>query len=147
VPKLQADLLAYLGELVTITQPRDKAAFVADHLLCTLVGALVTPNGGVIFASGDGLVHVDGQTIIRTQNNTPDYLAYRLLGLGGADVDLYPLTANWGRVAIATDGFEVDLLGEVWGNPHPRALQRRFNRWSDQDHRFADDATLIVVER
>lgn len=150
---LYARAVAYLRGLVTLHQPAQPAAFVCDYLLFTVIGVIIDGDSGCVFAAGDGLVVIDETLVVRDEGNQPRYIGYHALpGCPTAQAlpaafDVYRLPQGWQRVAIASDGFEVDLLPDVWGIEHPRGLQRRLNLWSTRDHRFHDDAAIITLER
>ena len=152
--KLYTALTSYLETLINISTPPDKPNFVLNHLLFTVVGTIINPAGGVIFTAGDGLYAVDDKLAHIDQHNHPAYPAYDLVpeslpadftAMGRFTSQTIP--PNWSRIAIATDGFEPDLLPNTWDHPHPRGLQRQMNIWSDKDHRFRDDATLITIQK
>lgn len=151
---LYPHMIDYLRDLVQVSEPGNPFGFICDHLLFTILGMIVTRDGGVIFAAGDGLVMIDDDVNVRDQGNQPSYIAYHLLapaGINGRELpdsfDIYALPDDWERLVIASDGFEVDLLSDLWDITHPRGLQRRLNLWSNREHRFHDDATLITLER
>jgi hypothetical protein len=145
---LYAQTVEFLRGLIHLVRPSDVLCFIKDQLLFTTLGFVATDEGGLIFAAGDGLINFDEKINIRDENNRPNYIAYNLLDLPiQPRFDVFSLRAEWRRLAIASDGFEPALLPQVWGHTHPRGLQRKLNVWSDQERRFRDDATLIVVER
>jgi hypothetical protein len=151
---LHERLIGYLDHLVNLTQIQQRVEFIHQHLLFTVIGVVITPQGGVIFHGGDGLLLLDEQAFSINQHNQPNYVAYHLIRdyLTEAYVppphfEVYPLEPTWQRVAIATDGFSEDLLPSVWGIQHGRGLQRKLNVWANQDRRFRDDATVIAVEK
>lgn len=154
-PLLYRATVDFLKELLDLVRPTNLKQFSMDHLLFTVLGVVITPTAGAIFAAGDGLITIDNQVYQRDENNCPSYIGYHLFpptSLAGSrplecEFDVYPLGPDWRRLAIASDGFELELLPGVWGLKQPRALQRKFNVWSDQDHRFRDDATLLLMER
>jgi hypothetical protein len=151
---LHGQILSYLRRLIAATQPVNPVEFIRQHLLFTIVGAVVTEQGGVTFSAGDGLICIDEALICIDQSNKPAYIAYHLLQ-GGLEenfvlpdsFEVYPVRDDWQRLAIASDGFTADLLPQVWGLTHPRGLQRKLNVWGNQERRFDDDATIIVIER
>ncbi|MCU0512661.1 MAG: protein phosphatase 2C domain-containing protein [Anaerolineae bacterium] len=152
--RLHERLLAYLEQLVRLTQPASPLHFIQQHLLFTIVGVVIAGDEGVIFHAGDGLLALDDRVQRIDRHNRPDYIAYHLLRDHlAADFTLpdgftvQPLPPNWQRLALATDGFVPELLPQVWNQAHPRGLQRQLNVWADQERRFQDDATLIVIER
>lgn len=149
LPDLSGDkALNFLRSLLGVIRPSNNAAFIKDYFLFTLLGMVVTPTAGIIFAAGDGTIMINDQVMIRDQSNTPEYLAYRLLEpTRPSRVDVYQLDPTWQRAAIMSDGFETVLLPQIWGYDHPRGLQRKLNFWSGEQHRFRDDATIIAAER
>lgn len=129
--------------------------FVKNYLLCTILGFVMDETQGIIFAVGDGLIIINEEMIVRDEEDKPNYIAYHLVDeqfLEKADqlpekFDVYQFeVGNLEHLAIATDGFESELVKEIWGHTHPRGLQRKFNLWSREKH-FQDDSTIIVVER
>lgn len=141
------------------TNPKELVAFVKEHLLCTLLGFVISAQQGVIFSAGDGVVVVNEEVNLIDQGDEPTYLGYHLVdrrflqetasSLPQA-FDVWALvTADLQRLAIATDGLtrEPDLLDKIWGFTHPRGLQRTMNVWSKKEKRFWDDAAMIVLER
>lgn len=151
--ELYGRTVRFLDYLTVGMQPANRTAFIQHYLLFTVVGVIANEHEAVIFSAGDGLVVVDDTVTKIDQSNTPAYIAYRLLDeeqIGGFDMpdgfDVCRLAA-WARLAVASDGFEVELLPEVWGITHSRGLQRKLNMWSNMGRRFQDDATIITVER
>lgn len=147
-------MVQYLKDLIGLTQPRDRLAFLREHLLFTIVGVILSEDDGVIFTAGDGIYAVDSDICEIDQNNEPIYIAYRLLDptmLNGLSVpnrfEVQRIKPDWQQVMISSDGFETELMSEVWGLNHPRALQRKLNFWSNQEHRLRDDTTLIAIEK
>ena len=151
---LYRDLIRFLRGLVAFAAPIHPPRYVQDNLLFTVVGVIASADGGVIFSAGDGLVVIDSMFEEIDQNNRPAYPAYHLVSNLLEDKEPLPTTfttyqvpSDWNRLAVATDGFEVALMSDVWGIAHPRGLQRRMNVWSDKERRFHDDATIIALER
>lgn len=155
VPRLlYPALINFLREFVLAVKPANAAHFVLDALLFTVLGVAVRGDEAILFAAGDGTLVMDGQIFQRDENNTPRYIGYHLLDASTRGNLIMPETfavyepePTWERLAIATDGFEVDLFPQVWNIPHPRGLQRRMNVWWSQEMRFRDDATLVTLER
>jgi serine/threonine protein phosphatase PrpC len=146
-------VVGYLDELVALSAPMNTVQFVQHHLLFTIVGVILTEQGGLIFSSGDGLIVVDDHVTPIDQRNKPAYIAYHLIREHVVSLSviqhnfIVQTLENWERIVIATDGFNVDLLPQVQGLKHPRSLQRKLNVWSNQERHFKDDATLIVIEK
>lgn len=63
------------------TPEKTWAAFVLDHLLFTIVGALITPETTTFFGIGDGVIIANGEDVLteKPAGNAPSYLAYALL--------------------------------------------------------------------
>ena len=73
------EALAILARLAAIGDGL-AAAFVADHLLATMLAAIITPSRATVVRVGDGIVGVNGAIAShRAPGNAPPYLAYRLL--------------------------------------------------------------------
>jgi len=150
---LHNHLIDYLTVVATVSQPSNFAEYVQRNLLFTVVGFIVSPDGGIVFAAGDGLVTIDDEVLALDQSNQPDYPAYHLIPNAlPSDYQLptvfqtWRVEPDWQRLAVGTDGFEVKLLPDVWEQRHPRGLQRKMNVWSDRHHCFRDDATIITAE-
>lgn len=153
-PRLYENTLQFLSYLITGVQPQNIPHYLSHHLLFTVIGVIVNKDGGVMFNAGDGLCVIDDQIDNIDMNNKPPYMAYHLLDpvlLGDYTMpttfDVRKIPADWQKLAIATDGFETALLPDIWGFTNPRGLQRKLNYWSNEEHRFQDDTTLITVER
>lgn len=137
--------------------PADKVDLISNTLLFTVLGFILTPRQTVVFSAGDGVVVVNDRIKIIDQNNAPMYPAYDLLDanhlpsairLPGTFTSVPIRTSTINRLAIGTDAWkdEQGLLKEIWEIPQPEGLQRRLNVWSDEQHRFYDDVSIITVE-
>lgn len=151
---LHERMVTYLGKLAEVSSPRDRIAFIQSHLLFTIVGCIVTPKSSIVFTAGDGMVAVDDSVRCIDQNNQPAYIAYHLLKEAlpydyklAYEFEVQPIPETWSRIAIASDGFEPELLSQAWHQSHPRGLQRKLIYWSNQEQRFRDDATIVTIER
>ena len=151
---LYAQTLTYLDGLLSTVDATRQLEFINDYLLFTIQGVIITGAEGVIFSAGDGMVLVNEDLQIRDEDNQPNYIAYHLIDPRYLNGDVLPetfdyqlLANDWQRLAIATDGFEPELFHDIWGFRNPRVLQRKMNVWSDREHRFKDDATIITIER
>jgi len=152
--RLYPRIIAYLAQIVDASNPLNPVAFIRDYLLFTIVGVVQSGEDTLIFAAGDGTFVVDDMICQRDQDNAPAYVAYHLLdpaALGEfalpVGFDIHQCDPAWQRIAVMTDGFDTDLIPELWGHKHQRGLQRKLNVWSDRDRRFRDDATVIAIER
>ncbi len=137
----------------------EQAQFVAAHLLATVLGFVVTPDTAVFFWQGDGYLVYDGHVITLDSDNRPDYLAYRLLeqrmrsGAEGTqslaeDTNGFQTlvvarpSLQW--LAVATDGWQPDLLPQL-GAPRPSLqLARWVNVQARRPGYFEDDGAVAV---
>ncbi|MFQ3537002.1 MAG: protein phosphatase 2C domain-containing protein [Aggregatilineales bacterium] len=147
-------IIQFLRNFVLLVKPVDAPQFVLDALLFTVLGTAVRAEQAILFAAGDGTLVIDNQVFQRDENNAPRYIAYHLLNasLRGNQAlpetfAIYEAPPTWERLALATDGFEVNLLPHVWGMQHSHGLQRRMDDWWANEGRFHDDATLLTLER
>jgi hypothetical protein len=146
-------LIDYLEHLTELSMPPNRVGFVRDHLLFTVLMLIITKEGAVVLSAGDGLILMDEQIECIDQNNMPFYIAYHLLPDALPPSFQMPqgfqvrTVTQWQHLAIASDGFVLDLLSNVWGMSHVRGLQRKMNVWAEQGRHFRDDATLITIER
>lgn len=73
------DVLAVLARVASAHES-NAAAWVAEHLLATVLAVVVTREHATVFRVGDGIVGVNGRmTTVAAPDNAPPYLAYRLL--------------------------------------------------------------------
>jgi hypothetical protein len=140
-----ADVVEALGSIAERASPPDQRAdFVAEHLLSTVIAFVIDEKECVLLASGDGLTRIDGSTIVFDQGNAPEYPAYRLLGREVTP----PIVRVFERateVAIATDGFDEASLERALGARRSR-LERAL-RIEQQRGSFEDDATIVIARR
>ncbi|MEK7648680.1 MAG: protein phosphatase 2C domain-containing protein [Patescibacteria group bacterium] len=70
-----------LSALITSMEVEDRAIFVQDHLLFTIVGVLMTATHAAFFSLGDGAMVINGEHLPLeiAEANSPPYLAYRLV--------------------------------------------------------------------
>jgi hypothetical protein len=148
--RLEEELLAYLRQIAA----GQGAQFVHDHLLFTILCAVIEPERTLILGLGDGAYSVDQKTIWLDPgaDNAPAYLAYRLVDPLLLDrPSLEPLsvlhsTPACESLVLASDGAASFSLWEPddrWAK-NPSLLQKRLNAMEKQ---FADDASLIWVRR
>jgi len=130
----------------------ERVRFVREHLLATAVGFYATTTEVVLFCWGDGVLLVDDETWLLDRQDRPDYPAYQLLrgrspsaSPAGLPVEIRKFrTAQVRRVAVATDGFDPELLPQAFGK-RDSALTR-WMRVRAQDGHFRDDATVAMLE-
>jgi len=142
--------LADLTGLVGFVDEVERSAFVASHLLATMVGFVVTDETAVFFWQGDGYLVHNGIVTELDSANQPDYLAYRVLG-GGENgrfqTKIIPNDEKLEWLAVATDGWQPELLA---GMSEPRSslmLQRWLNVQARQSGAFEDDGAVAIWRR
>lgn len=140
--------LSFLHHLVAHFPEQTRRQFVATRLLATLVGFVHTPETAVFFWQGDGFLVVDGNVCQLESDNQPDYLAYQLLYPKPHQTNFQlafvpqPEQIRW--LAVATDGWSANLLGQL-GQPRPSlTLQRWLNVQTQQRGQFDDDGAVAV---
>ena len=157
--------------------PAGLAAAVHDHLLFTVLGAVVTPARALVFGVGDGVFSLNGEATVIDPgpDNAPPYIGYDLLPsreAGGEragtafTVHLDVPTAKVQTLLVGTDGL-VDLMqraheplknGEPQGGlaqfevddalfKSPLLLQKRLVVIGEANRRLRDDTTVIVLRR
>jgi hypothetical protein len=78
------DVLERLRELA-VALGGSLAQTVSDYLLFTVVGAVVSEPAAFVFALGDGVAVLNGETdVIPSTDNQPAYLAYALTGMASS---------------------------------------------------------------
>lgn len=145
---LYQDTLAFLSGLLRLMPFSDEGQirFLAGHLLCTIVGFVVTPDSAAFFWRGDGYLIRDGHASFLDSNNLPDYLAYDLLE--GTDNGCFETRflerqeLSW--LAVATDGWSRELLQELATPRAPLALQRWLNVQARRPGHFDDDGAVAA---
>ncbi|RZM77324.1 protein phosphatase 2C domain-containing protein [Leptolyngbya iicbica] len=154
-PTVQQQVLRRLRSLAR-QLGHDLAATVQQHLLFTLLGAIVTPQDTVVFGLGDGVYALNGeiQVLGPYAHNAPPYLAYHLLPADALSVVPPPLqihcqqpTETVATLLLGSDGV-VDLmaaaslplpgktepvgeLSQFWQNPYfqnPDRVRRRLTQ-------------------
>lgn len=121
--KIQQLLIAYLADvaekLTTDELGTDVRSVIEHCFLCSIVGAIVTPDEIYIFSIGDGVWAIDGvfQTLGSFPDNKPPYLMYAVTGSEVTDTarELLDFTVQTfsddsiRTVLIGTDGV-LDML-------------------------------------
>jgi hypothetical protein len=110
LPAVRAEVLGFLASLTG----RLGEALLGEHLLFTIVGAVVTPAQTLVFSAGDGVWALNGQVhpLGPFPHNAPPYLAYGLLSPGAAPLEQQALvpTGEVVSLLLGTDG-AADLPG------------------------------------
>ena len=145
--RVGAQVLKFLGSLTE----QLGTSLVGEHLLFTVVGAVVTPRSTLVFSAGDGLWALNGEVhaLGPFPSNAPPYLAYGLLAEGRVKLERQALVPTDEVVALmlGTDGAAdlsklteakvpeseepVGPLSQFWTNEryfqNPDALRRRLS--------------------
>jgi hypothetical protein len=145
--RVSAQVLKFLGSLTE----QLGTSLVGEHLLFTVVGAVVTPRSTLVFSAGDGLWALNGEVhaLGPFPGNAPPYLAYGLLPQGAVKLERQALVPTDEVVALmlGTDGAAdlsklteakvpeseepVGPLSQFWTNEryfqNPDALRRRLS--------------------
>lgn len=110
LPTVRTEVLGFLASLTG----RLGEALLGEHLLFTIVGAVVTPAQTLVFSAGDGVWALNGevQVLGPFANNAPPYLAYGLLSPEAVPLERQGLvpTEEVGSLLLGTDG-AADLRG------------------------------------
>ncbi len=151
--------LTLLGRLQQLAESStDYHAFIAHHLLFTLVVAVITNENVRVFGRGDGVVSLNGELIIRDsgEGNAPDYLAYGLLDDSkppSLDLWLEGEASALQSLVIATDGAvnALDLIAAAATKPvfarNASWLQRQLWALSASSASLVDDATIVLLRK
>ena len=140
--------LTLLHHLTTHFPEAKRREFVATRLLTTLVGFVRMAETAVFFWQGDGFLVTDGAICQLNSNNQPDYLAYQLLHPQPGQTNFQlafvpqPQTVQW--LAVATDGWSANLLGQLAEPRSTLTLQRWLNTQSQQRGQFDDDGAVAI---
>lgn len=141
---------SFLAELRRLAEALGTGSL-ADGLLFTVVGAALGPNGGALFAVGDGVYAWNGETVRLGPfpGNEPPYLAY---ALGDPRVRLQVHRCGpVDHLLVGTDGLaDFGPLDEFWADDrtygNPDRVRRRL-ALAARSGRLHDDATLVVLRR
>ncbi|MGI0485450.1 protein phosphatase 2C domain-containing protein [Pantanalinema rosaneae CENA516] len=126
---VQQGVLQQLSQLVFMLDG-DSLQGVYDHLLFTIVGAVITPTVTTLFTIGDGVLLLNGEevSIPTFPSNAPPYLAYGLLEPSPIPPEQLPFqvhgclpTDRVRSLVIGTDGVK-DLI-TVADQPLPGKLE------------------------
>lgn len=169
-PPLEEALLSTLetisGSLISTEQA--KPSFVHDHLLFTLLVALIGTSHTLILGAGDGCFAVNGELVKLDEDNCPNYLGYGLLE-GNPKPRLRILaqtqTSDLQSLLLATDGAlalertqneptnkATDQFGlaEFWTAhryvKNPSLMQKRLNQIAAHTRPF-DDTSIVMCRR
>lgn len=77
LPSLEEAALDFLRKFADSFSEKEKA--IDDMLLFTIMGAIVSGSFATIFSIGDGAYSLNGKTAVIDENNSPNYLGYRII--------------------------------------------------------------------
>lgn len=152
---VQTDVLAPLRQIAA-AMGGELARTIREHLLFTVVGAVVTDDDACVFHLGDGFLAVNDERLPLGPyaDDAPPYLAYALLG---ADVRFEVArrlpAAEVRSLVIGTDGVcdlppavVSGICAEARTFTNADAVRRRLAVYK-RGARLPDDTTLVVVRR
>lgn len=155
--KRMLDFLKKVLGRISFESPESRINYIKNNFLFTIV-AFICAEETTIFAQGDGVIIVNGEVIVRDEQNKPSYIGYELVDRKflspeahvlpqSFDVNIYP-TESISKLAIASDslGNELEVVPSLWGNDKPISLQKKVNVWSLVEHKFSDDLSIIILE-
>jgi hypothetical protein len=132
-----------------------RAAFVAQHLLATVLAFVVTRDVGAILAAGDGIARADEEWFVFDEDNAPRYIGYRIIERQRVEPHVIEL-ARPSLVAIGTDGFDRPSLDgasalvrrdAARGEPRLARDLVRHMRTRQREGAFEDDGAIVVAHR
>lgn len=114
--ELRESALWFLRRMILVA---DSVPMVDDMFLFTALGAIVREQETVVFSLGDGVISLNGETLVIDEENTPSYLGYKVVP-GSYKVDEQKInfvvrhkmpTSNLQTLIISTDGAR-DLIAK-----------------------------------
>ncbi|GAB4161185.1 MAG: hypothetical protein Fur0021_34100 [Candidatus Promineifilaceae bacterium] len=149
IAHLHQATVTFLTQLTAAMPLADSAArahFVATQLLCTVVGFVARPQDAVFFWLGDGYLCLNEEVISLESGNRPDYLAYTLLDNQPRPFNALCVRqrAALTRLAVASDGWQPDLLRQLRQPLSGLALQRWVSQQAQQRGQFEDDGAIAI---
>lgn len=140
--------LTFMHHLVAHFPEQTRRQVIATQLLTTLVGFVRTPETAVFFWQGDGFLVMDGRICPLDSKNQPNYLAYQLLQPQPDQTNFQlafvpqPEQISW--LAVASDGWQAELLTQLNQPRTTLALQRWLNLQAQQRGQFDDDGAIAI---
>lgn len=140
------NFLAQLATAMPLASAEARAQFVAAHLLCTVVGFVARPQDAVFFWSGDGYLCLNDDVITLASDNRPDYPAYTLLDGQPRPFSALCVRQRAGltRIAVASDGWQPELLRQLRQPLSSLSLQRWVNQQAQPRGQFEDDGAIAI---
>lgn len=143
------DTLQYIAGLVDtipFATEDSRRRFVFTHMLATMIGFILTPSEAAFFWSGDGYLCQDGQVSYLDNQNQPDYLVHHFFEGWPDRFNRRPIEqhAQLGWLAVATDGWDAELLARVAPDTPALDLQRWLNMQARNNRYFEDDAAIAL---
>ena len=168
---VKINLLQKLKDFVSLSN--GDLEFVNDHLLFTILGAVITSSETVTFSMGDGAIAINGKLnqIPAYPNNAPPYLAYGLYKPEAINFEIHDRlpTSELESLLIATDGIDdlvkVEDINQFWQEDryfkNPDAVRRKLAMLNREETKpdwnkrelikrsgvLSDDTSLVVIRK
>ncbi len=161
-PILHRGLINYVrrqADTMPFRDAKSQIQFIVDKFLFTTVGFIRNQTETLVYYQGDGVIVINDERTIIDQNDHPTYIGYHAIRREWLPKEVSKLPEGFTtlvfpndtleKMAIASDslGKEPDFFDQLWGYKNPMGLQRKVNAWSLNDHKFADDLSIITVEK
>jgi|GEM_PF-6720527 len=126
---VRADVLKGLREIVHLLvgeEPEAVERFASEHLLCTILAAVLVEDCVVVMGLGDGVYELNGilTAIEAVRERMPPYLAYALYRSSEFDTNFQIFAVrdlkNVKSVGVFTDGILYLLASQGWYSPGGR---------------------------
>lgn len=136
------ELLSKIEVFVNILSTEtDRKELIYNYFLFTIIGVIITPQKTVIFASGDGVIFINGKQILieKFENNAPPYFAYGLLNYPElSQFKIYQEidTKDVKSILIGTDGLDDLILAETRNFPGKNEKVGAISQFWENDNYF-----------
>lgn len=150
---LRADVLNGLREiayLMTGEDPEAVESFASEHLLCTILAAVIVEDCVVVMGLGDGVFELNGTltAIEAVRQSMPPYLAYALYRKNEFDTNFQIFAVrdlkNVKSVGVFTDGMLYLLASQGWYSPGGR---EKVPAWQELGNQQADGRVNIRLQQ
>jgi len=145
VARVGGEVMRALRGVAVEVAAEEAAAFASCHLVATLLVALARGDEAMVFGWGDGLFRIDARVVAIDEAGRPRYLGADLFREGVPACSFAERDDHARHVAVATDGFDDRVLGDL-----PCASSTALLRWMRVRGRggaFADDGAVGLVAR
>lgn len=148
---LYQDYQSFLKQLLQLfpwSQVEQRVDFCSSHLLCTVIGFVVTPIEAAFFWQGDGYLCLNGSVIPLESDNRPAYPAYAVLAGKSEQEGFDTRFVDRGEVkwlAVASDGWHPALLIRMARPRSTLALERWLYVQARERGNFDDDGAVAAL--